>query len=73
MVRNELRDRVHAALARLAVRDREVLVLRYLEQLSTRETAAVLGITEAAVKVRHVRALQRLGRQLGLKPREDAP
>src|SRR5262245_22539043 len=32
---HELRDRLYAALARLAERDREVLVLRYLESLST--------------------------------------
>jgi DNA-directed RNA polymerase specialized sigma24 family protein len=39
-------------------------VLRHLEQLSTSQSAAVLGITEAAVKARHVRALDRLQRQL---------
>ena len=47
------------ALACLAPRDREILVLRHLEQLSTREMAAVLGISEGAVKTRHLRALQR--------------
>src|SRR4051812_8664456 len=35
LVRKELRDRVRAALARLSANDREVLVLRYLEQLAT--------------------------------------
>ena len=40
--------------------DREVLVLRHLEQLSTADAAAVLGISDGAVKVRHLRALQRL-------------
>ena len=34
---------------------REVLVLRFLEELSTSEMAAVLGITEAAVKTRQTR------------------
>jgi RNA polymerase sigma-70 factor (ECF subfamily) len=65
VVREELRQRLQEALARLGERDREVLVLRYLEQLSTRETAAVLGITEGAVKVRHLRALERLRALLG--------
>jgi RNA polymerase sigma-70 factor (ECF subfamily) len=60
LMRDELRARVQAALARLAPRDREVLVMRYLEQLSTREIADALGATEGAVKVRHLRALERL-------------
>lgn len=59
--RAELRDRLHQALLRLGERDREVLVLRYLEQLTTAEVAAVLGIREGAVKLRQLRALERLG------------
>jgi RNA polymerase sigma-70 factor (ECF subfamily) len=59
-VRAEVLDRVREALAALSERDREVLVLRYLEQLSTAEIAAVLGINEGAVRVRHTRALERL-------------
>lgn len=60
VLRHELRSRVRHAIDSLAERDREVLVLRYLEQLTTDQTAAVLGITTAAVKARHVRALNRL-------------
>lgn len=63
--RREQHERVRAALDQLSERDREVLVLRYLEQLSTRETAEALGIREGAVKVRHLRALQRLRLLLG--------
>jgi RNA polymerase sigma-70 factor (ECF subfamily) len=59
VLRDEVRERVRAALSRLGARDREVLVLRHLEQLSVREIAAVLGITEGAVKVRQLRALER--------------
>jgi RNA polymerase sigma factor (sigma-70 family) len=55
-----MRQRVRAALDRLAGEEREVLVLRYLEQLSAREVGAVLGISEAAAKKRALRALQRL-------------
>jgi RNA polymerase sigma-70 factor (ECF subfamily) len=58
--RRERAARVRAALDRLPVRDREVLVLRYLEDLTTAEAAAVLGISEGAVKVRLLRALRRL-------------
>ena len=60
LIREELRDRVRQALLGLNERDREVLVMRYLEQLAMAEIAAVLGISEGAVKVRHLRALQRL-------------
>lgn len=63
-IRAETRRRVRAAIALMSDRDREVLVLRHLEQLSTAQTAAILGITENAVKARHVRALDRLQRQL---------
>src|SRR5262249_16956341 len=73
VLREELRRRVRTALGQLAERDREVLVLRYLEQLSTREIAAVLGIAEGAVKTRHLRALQRLRGILGEDLAEDAP
>jgi RNA polymerase sigma-70 factor (ECF subfamily) len=63
--RQERRDRVRAALAALPEPDREVLVLRILEALPTRETAAVLGISEVAVRSRQVRALDRLKVLLG--------
>ncbi len=60
VVRQELRQRVCAALAQMPERDREVLVLRHLEELSVADTAEVLGISQGAAKVRHLRALQRL-------------
>jgi len=65
LLRDEVRGRVQAALVRLPEGDREVLVLRYLEQLSMGEVAAVLEITEGAVKMRHTRALGRLCGLLG--------
>jgi len=63
--RQERGDRVRAALAALPEADREVLVLRILEGLPTREAAEVLGITEVAVRSRQVRALDRLKVLLG--------
>jgi RNA polymerase sigma-70 factor (ECF subfamily) len=60
VLRDESRRRVQEALGRLPPRDREVLVLLYMEDLSAAEIAAVLGMTEGAVRVRHVRALERL-------------
>jgi RNA polymerase sigma factor (sigma-70 family) len=64
LVHKELRTRVSAALTQLAPQDREVLVLRFLEQLGISDTAAALGITEAAVKSRQFRAVERLGKLL---------
>jgi RNA polymerase sigma-70 factor (ECF subfamily) len=71
--RSELRTRLEAALARLGERDREILVLRHLEQLSAAEIAAVLGIREGAVYTRHLRALERLRGLLGDEPGEVQP
>jgi RNA polymerase sigma-70 factor (ECF subfamily) len=60
VLREEVCARVRGALEQLREQDREVLVLRFLEQLSVREVAAVLGVSEGAVKTRQVRALERL-------------
>jgi RNA polymerase sigma-70 factor (ECF subfamily) len=68
--RRERGDWVRAALAALPDRDREVLVVRFLEDLSTADTAAVLGVGESAVKMRLMRALRRLRDQLA---GEDRP
>ncbi len=70
LIRQELRDRLAAALAKLSDSDREILVMRNLEQMSAAEIAAVLGIKEGTVRVRHLRALERLRSQLDL-PEED--
>jgi RNA polymerase sigma-70 factor (ECF subfamily) len=56
----ETRRRTRTALAELSERDREFLILRYVEQLSMRDIAEITGSTEAAIKMRHVRALARL-------------
>jgi DNA-directed RNA polymerase specialized sigma24 family protein len=73
LLRDELLAQVRQALERLSPRDREVMVMRHLEQLSIREIAAVLGVTEGSVKVRLVRALQRLHQSLGDVSPEGAP
>jgi RNA polymerase sigma-70 factor, ECF subfamily len=58
--RKELRGLVRDAIDRLPESYRTVLVLRDLEELSTEETAAMLGATPNAVKIRLHRARQAL-------------
>ena len=65
LVAAERRGRVRDAVDQLPATYREILVLRHLEQLSTAETAAVLDIGPSAVKMRHLRALERLKLLLG--------
>jgi RNA polymerase sigma-70 factor (ECF subfamily) len=60
LIRDELRQRVQAALDRLSPRDRELLIMRHLEEMSTAEIAAILGVSVGAVRVRLLRALTRL-------------
>ena len=65
----EVRQLIEAALAELPEKYRVVFVLRDVEGLSVKETAEVLGLTEANVKVRLLRARldlrERLTRALG--------
>jgi RNA polymerase sigma-70 factor, ECF subfamily len=68
LLQKEMRERVRDALNHLAARDREVLVLWYLEQLTAAEIAPILNLTESGVKSRHRRALQRLMVQLSHDP-----
>ena len=54
--RKELRNVLKRAMAALDPKYREVLVMRDVQHLSIIETAKVLGITEASVKTRLLRA-----------------
>lgn len=64
-LRGELQKRFQAALQQLNPDDREVLVMRHYEQLSNGEVARVLGLSEPAAGMRHLRALRRLRAILG--------
>lgn len=59
-VRNEMVQQLRAALQELGASDREVLILRHLEELGNNEVAEVLGIDKCAASKRYVRALGRL-------------
>jgi RNA polymerase sigma-70 factor, ECF subfamily len=59
----EARARVGALLAGLSSDERELLSLRFAAGLSSREIAAVVGGSEAAVKKRLTRTIQRLKEQ----------
>lgn len=54
------REVLRAALGRLAPRQRAVVVLRFYEDLTERETAAVLGVRVGTVKSQSRDALERL-------------
>ena len=56
----EMKLRIQDALSAMEPLDREVLTLRHFEQLSNRETAQLLEISETAACNRYVRALKRL-------------
>lgn len=59
-VRQEAVAAVRSLLERLDPIDREVLLLRHLEELSNKEVAEVLGIDRFAASKRYLRALARL-------------
>ena len=65
VMQDELRRRVREALTLLPDKDREIIVLRFLEQLSTKDAADVLGISLTAAKSRQLRAIARLQEILG--------
>jgi predicted RNA polymerase sigma factor len=58
-----------SALATLAPKQRQVVVLRHWRQMSTEETARALGMSTGTVKSTLHRALARLREELGPVPR----
>ena len=55
-----VQDVLDAGLSRLRAPQRQVILLRYLEGLSTEEAAAQLGLSAAAVAKRSERGLEKL-------------
>jgi RNA polymerase sigma-70 factor (ECF subfamily) len=62
-IRQEERDEVHEMLDHLPPQYRTAVILRYWYELSYREIAEVMGITESAVKSRLYRAREKLAQQ----------
>lgn len=60
LIVKEMQHRVRKALDGLREADRELLVMRYVEHLTLREIAESFNLTQAAVKMRQARALERL-------------
>jgi RNA polymerase sigma-70 factor (ECF subfamily) len=59
LVKSSVAGRVEDILQSLSERDREVLTCRFLLNLSVRQTAVSMGVTETNVKVMQYRALRR--------------
>ena len=59
-IRSEMRLRLHRALEALPSHQREILVMRHLEQMTIAEIASACQLSEGAVKMRQLRAIQRL-------------
>jgi RNA polymerase sigma-70 factor (ECF subfamily) len=63
-----VRVALNEALAKLPKRQREVVALRYLADLSEADTASLLGLTVGSVKQHARRALQAMRERLGADP-----
>ncbi len=68
---DEVRTQVQVALKRLKAKDREVLTLRFFDELETAEIAAILGCSTDNVYLRLHRALKRLSQELNVSEQFD--
>jgi len=65
VIRQQQKQRLRAALAKLPVKERAAVVLREIEGLTTAEVAAALGSTEGTVRSQIFRAMAKLREMLG--------
>jgi len=64
LARAEMAEKVRIALGRLGVEERDLILWRHFEQLSIRDVAQLLQISETAAGKRYIRALDRLRKTL---------
>lgn len=64
-LRKEFQLRFYEALEQLEEDDRELILMRHVEQLSNSDVAQALGLSQPAAGMRHLRALRRLREILG--------
>jgi RNA polymerase sigma-70 factor (ECF subfamily) len=62
LIKKEQRERILWAVGQLKPDDREILAMHHFDELSYREVAAILDITEEAAAQRYARAILRLKR-----------
>jgi RNA polymerase sigma factor for flagellar operon FliA len=62
--RQEMIERLTAAISQLAPRDRQIVLLYYERDLTMKEAAAVLGVTESRISQLHAAALFKLAMKL---------
>ena len=68
----ELQRRFHDLLDEMEESDREVVLMRHAEQLTNREIAQALGLTEPAASMRYLRAMRRLKERMSQDEDRDA-
>ena len=67
VMQREQSQGVREALENLPAEDREILLLKYTEELPYRQLASLLGVTEKVIEHRLLKARQALRRQLKLQ------
>ncbi len=65
LIKGEGFSALYQALYKIKLEYREAIILRYLEELSVKETAELLGWSEAKVKNNTARGLRTLRKYLG--------
>jgi RNA polymerase sigma-70 factor (ECF subfamily) len=71
-IRQEMERKVQQAIQQLGDDDRDIILMRYVEQLPNQDVAAALGLSEAAASMRCLRAVRRL-QSLLLSPEQKPP